>query len=422
MNKLVPDVPLGATAPLSEILLAETAIRIELPPSWHRLAVDRYGAIRKHVEREGSPLRDRVALFYPQGSMAIGATIRSRRQETDYDIDIVAELLLPWDTPSCQVLDLLFEAINGPPGSRYHGKVARQTRCVTVYYEDGMHLDVTPSRLLDPADPRISHIFHANPDLPKDSHHRLVMNSHGFARWFNERTPIDIQFSEAYKGRALARERERGLVVLAEAEAEPVPDHSTRNGGKSAIVVGLQLIKRNRNLRYVGNQCDRMPPSVFLSSMAGEVAVSDLNISQALEIISRQTLGCLKAEHAAGRLIQTENPVCSADLLTDRWPEDSNAQKCYIDHLHHFRTQLHQFVTEGDLENKKSLLAEMFGEELATTVVDQYASEMGRSVASGNRSVDASGRIVPGTTALAAANSSSARNARPHTFYGGFLK
>lgn len=420
MTTMTPNSPWG-TAPLVEILLAETAIRIELPPSWHRLAVDRYEAVRKHVEREGSPLKDRVALFYPQGSMAIGATIRSRRHATDYDIDIVAELLLTSDTSPSQVLDLLFEAINGPPGSRYHGKVERQTRCVTVYYEDGMHLDVTPSILLDPSDPRISYIFHANPDLSESTHRRLVMNSHGFARWFNQRTPIDIQFSEAYRDRALAHERESGMVALAEADAEPVPDHSTQNGGKSTIVVGLQLLKRNRNILYSDNGSGRIPPSVFLSTMAGKMAAQRVSISQSLELISRHALGRLEAAQESNSLIRVVNPVCAKDVFTDRWPEDLPAQKRYIDQLHHFRTQLHGLVNEGDLESKKKLLSGMFGEDLAESVIARYAKDMGLAVRSGQRSVDTLGRIVPTTTALSS-NSTGAGNPRKHTFYGGRLE
>ena len=159
------NTPLGPAAPVGEILLAETAIRIELPPSQHRLAVDRYEAVSKHIERSDSPLNGRVIWFYPQGSMAIRATIKSRRRADGFDIDIVSELVLSPNTPpACGALDLLFEAINGPPDSMYHGMVERQTRCVTVQYADGMHLDITPSELLDERDPRRSHIFHAKPE------------------------------------------------------------------------------------------------------------------------------------------------------------------------------------------------------------------------------------------------------------------
>src|SRR5215471_12989045 len=64
MNKFNNNLPLGPSAPIGEILLAETAVRIELPPSLHRLAVDRYEALREYIERAGSPLAGRVRIFY----------------------------------------------------------------------------------------------------------------------------------------------------------------------------------------------------------------------------------------------------------------------------------------------------------------------------------------------------------------------
>ena len=145
MTRHFPDRRFNPAIEVVEELLIRTAVRIELPPSLHALAVDRYEAIRKHIERDGSPLKDRVRLFYPQGSMAIRATIRSRKREEGYDIDIVAEFVLPHWMPPATILDLLFTAINGEKGSRYHGKVRRQSRCITVEYEDGI-----PASLVNP--------------------------------------------------------------------------------------------------------------------------------------------------------------------------------------------------------------------------------------------------------------------------------
>ena len=191
MNRFNHSPPLGSSAPIGEILLAETALRVELPPSLHRLAIERYEALRKYIERAGSPLADRVRIFYPQGSMAIRATIRSRKREEGFDIDIAAELILPLSMSPSEVLDLLFAAINGKAGSLYHGKVERNTRCVAVHYEDGMHLDITPSILVDERDPRKSVIFHAKSQRPTASRRRLIMNSYAFVEWFKLRTPID---------------------------------------------------------------------------------------------------------------------------------------------------------------------------------------------------------------------------------------
>src|ERR1700724_2076098 len=255
MNDLWNVTPLGPTAPVGEILLAETAIRIELPPSLHQLAVDRYEAVRKHIERPDSPLRDRVTWFYPQGSMAIRATIKARRREDGFDIDIVAELILPPGLTPAQILDLLFEAINGPRGSMYHGMVERQTRCVTVFYADGMHLDITPSELLDERDPRLSHICHAKPEEPPEAHRRPIMNSWAFCDWFNARTPVNLIFEQAYAKRARTLDE---MIIAKDADVKPVPAHSTLERGKSTTVVALQLLKRNRNVRYFPRKGHRM--------------------------------------------------------------------------------------------------------------------------------------------------------------------
>ncbi len=120
----------------TDILMADVAIRVQLSRTDYSKAVSRYRTINAWIERDASPLKDRVELFYPQGSMAVGATIASKLRTDEFDIDVVAQLDLG-DHVSPQVaLDLLYKAIRGEPGSRYHGMAKRRTRCVTVDYRD----------------------------------------------------------------------------------------------------------------------------------------------------------------------------------------------------------------------------------------------------------------------------------------------
>jgi len=415
MNKLTFHGPLGPNAPLGEILLAETAIRIELPPSLHGLAVDRFEAVRNHVERTDSLLCDRVRIFYPQGSMAIRATIKSRRRSDGYDIDIVAELILPPDTRPAVVLDMLFEAINGPPGSKYHGMVERQTRCVTVYYADGMHLDITPTLLIDEHDPRRSVLFHAKPEEPHQAHRRLLMNSFAFCEWFNDRTPIDLAFVEAYRIKANALYEAR-----ADADVVPVPEHSTEVGGKSAAVVALQLLKRNRNIKYLSRKGLRLPPSVMMAKFSGDAAVPGSSISGALYAIIEVALGTLEAADREGCVADVRNPRCADDRFTDRWPENLRAQKIYIQDLNLFRDQLDALMSSGlTLSEKQDLLIAMFGESPARSVIHDYSASLGRAVESGQRTVAPSGRIIPAASLSAPAILKPASaQAKPHTFYG----
>ena len=109
-------------------MLAAVAIKIELPPSMHALLAERKAAIEKHLERDGSPLKGKVRLFYQQGSVAIGATIRAKFRFEGFDIDIIVELTTPGMTP-WQALELLYEAMRGERGSRYYDMTERQTRC-----------------------------------------------------------------------------------------------------------------------------------------------------------------------------------------------------------------------------------------------------------------------------------------------------
>jgi len=416
MNEItMASPPLGPTAPVSEILLAGIAIRIELPPSLHWLAIERYEAIRKHIEREGSPLHDKVVWFYPQGSMAIKATIKSRRRQDGYDIDIVIELLLPVTITPAQILDLLYEAIKGEKGSIYYDMVERQTRCVTVYYADGMHLDVTPSILLDENDPRRSHIFHAKLEEPTTAHKRVVMNSWAFCEHFNRALPPDLLFEQAYAKRA-----RDGMKVLADAEVKPVPAHSTMEGGKSAAVVGLQLLKRNRNMRYAKRVGVRMPPSVMMAKFAADCQLPTGTICGALEVISGAMLSALLAAEMRNELVDVRNPTCNEDCFTDRWPENRAAQQTYISDLKLFRQQLHALMNGAlGLDEMQELLIEMFGEGPARSAVEEQARMLGRAVETGVRGIGVTGRVIPAAVIASPSIITSAMaKPRAHTFYG----
>lgn len=78
-------------------LLADAAIRVQLGRTDYNKAVSRYGTINDWIERHGSVLNDRVELFDPQGSMAIGATVASRLRSDAFDIDVIAQLDFPFD-------------------------------------------------------------------------------------------------------------------------------------------------------------------------------------------------------------------------------------------------------------------------------------------------------------------------------------
>ena len=124
-----------------------------------------------------------------------------------------------------------------------------------------------PSILLDKHDPRRSHICHAKPEEPPAAHWWAIMNSWAFCDWFIARTPAELLFEQAYAKRAQAID---GTREFADADTKPVPAHSTLEGGKSTAVVALQLLKRNRNIRYMTRK-GRMPPSVMMAKFTANI-------------------------------------------------------------------------------------------------------------------------------------------------------
>ena len=215
------DIP-GNLSPL-DVMLAEIALRIQLSPTDHGKAVDRYETVSQWIDRPDSPLHGRVELTYPQGSMAIGATIARSSERDEHDIDAMAQLLLARGTDPEVALSLLDTSIRGERGSRYHDMTVRRTRCATIEYADGMHLDVTPAVLLPELRARTSVIFHSKPEDPREPRKRLYANPWGFAEWFTAMTPAtaDEAFAEYFEQRCLEETR---LRMMAEGATEPVPD------------------------------------------------------------------------------------------------------------------------------------------------------------------------------------------------------
>ena len=303
-----------------DALLVDIAINVQLPPGLHAKSGRRYEAIHAFAGRPGSPLEGRIVQFYPQGSMAIDATNSTRGTDTEYDLDGVLEGDWPLGTTPSGTLDLVWLALKDYRCQR----VVRQTRCVTIYYHDGMHVDVTPSRRIHGTKDFESVIFHAKPGEAAPLHAEIPMNAYAFATWYNDRTPEEERFSAAYSYRTI----EAFSLKAADAGTlHDVPDQTPLHL-KSVTTVALQLIKRFRDIWSL-DRPGRYPPSVMLSCHAGYAARPGLLLS---EMVTRQALWTAKAidtAEAAGRRIEVHNPEMYQDDFTDRWPENREQQRAF---------------------------------------------------------------------------------------------
>lgn len=400
-----------------DVLLADVAIRIQLSPTNYRLAVERVETLATWLDREGSPLAGRVRLVYPQGSMAISATIASCLKRDDFDIDVIVQLDLPRGMTAQQALDLLYHAIKGEKGSRYYAATKRNTRCVTVEYAE-MHVDLTPAELIPVREPRVSHIFHHRPEEPGARGERIVANPYGFAEWFKSVTPRAVEFENYFEARS--READR---LLFKAETEDVPDQIPAYR-KPPAVIALQLIKRFRNVRYEGRK-GRRPPGVLLACKVAQSGSSAGTPFAELLHQARRLAQYFGEHQARGQLIHVVNPTCPEDEFSDRWPADLAEQKVFADDLRFLAAQLERIERGADLETIADVFEHLFGEEVSKSVVREFVDRSGESIARGALHTErATGRIDIGRSGIIAGAAATAaapadvRAAPRHTFFG----
>ena len=399
-------------------LLSDIVIHIQLSHADYHKAVQRYETIEKWIDRPGSPLRGLVELFYPQGSMAIGATIAARGTD-EFDLDAVAQLKLSQDVLPPVALDLLYDAIRGEAGSRYHTMAKRRTRCITVEYHDGMHIDVTPMIRRYGHPERESWIFHHRRGAPDEASRRLIANPYGFAEWFKERPSADVLFANLHAARTLEYER---MLAAARADIEPIPDQEPP-AAKSMAAIVVQLLKRWRNVQYEPRS-GRRPPSIVLAKLvAGHVSYQVKGLLEEALIQARNMHNIFQETHDRRTLIIVVNPVCAQDLLTDRWPSSLDEQEIFLKDLDGLVKKL-QLLQDGcDLGKMKTIMKELFGEDPTERVFMDYNQIIGSTVQSGSRIRKNGSLAVPtrksngvgvGTSVAAGTVTT-----RKHTFYGG---
>ena len=404
--------PPGSGREPLELLLADVAIRLQLSATDYQKALDRYDAVSTWIERDGSPLSECVDIFYPQGSMAIGATVAARATDDEFDIDVVAQLRLPAGMHSIGPLDLLFDAIRGERGSRYYDMAERKTRCVTIHYADGMHLDVTPSVRIAGTPDRESWIFHDRPENPTEPGKRLIANPYGFAQWFNAVTPPDPVVSRFLMERA--SEYYTLLEAKRAADAEPVPPREPPL--RRSDVVILQLLKRWRNLRYA-LRVGRRPPSILFAKIVAENVGVGLNLPDSLRHHARNLRDRVRDFHDSGRLVHACNPVCGSDVLTDRWPADFREQRVFVEDLSRLVRQVERLVGGCPLDEMRAIMADLFGEQPTGRAFEVFNETLGDAVRTGS-SAHRPGLGAVAISGLGLSSPASARPTRRHTFFG----
>ena len=370
-------------------LLAEIAFSIQLPPSLHQKAVDRYEAVRKYLES-------------------------TKGTDDEYDLDIIAQLgdRFRGMTP-LQILKELEAALKGYQGL----KVVRQTRCVTLYYKDGMHLDISPSiREVDTPD-RQSHICHAKGPEASIKDHMVPTNAFGFCQWYQQQTPVEQRVVESYGKRWNALNE---TIFRADADVDEVPE-PTAFVVKNTATLALQIHKRFRNIQFADSS-GRTAPSILLSYYAASAARPNTSLTDMVIRLAGFMITDIENASLYGRLINVCNPCHDRDIFTDRWPQNIHQQSDYAKKLKDFVAGL-EVLKGGQMEPPRMMewMREQFGSHVVTRAADTIADQIGDSIKNSSQQYTRTGKVIiptATTTASVVRSSKAVASGRNHTFYG----
>lgn len=372
-------------------LLRGISEALDIPPGKYEQAVKRYESVGKHIDSGTYPGIMGEPSCYCQGSFRLGTVVRPLKEgkESDYDIDLVAQLPQTKDTIQPGELkqrigDRLKE------DSRYKAMLHDEgKRCWTIQYaeEDGIgfHLDVLPaipedaekrSRLIELFVPE--HLGNTAIAIThKERTHEYQWKSSnpaGFAIWFQNVNRVGFEKVQLNE-RALIQEKYTDIY----ARVEDVPDLVIRTPLQRVI----QLLKRYRDIRFSNHPQEKDKPiSMIITTIAAKAYES--NPAETLYETILHILKILR-QPGYGGLIKKENgewyipnPVNPEENFADKWHKNADSKaKAFFMWLDWLEQDIHQLINEQDIQKAGLLLSPLFGERVVRASLTGFENRFG---------------------------------------------
>lgn len=320
-----------------DYLLAQVAEDLQLTETHYRTAKSRYEAVGRWLGDPGSPFAKLQPKIYPQGSMALGTTVKPYGR-LEYDLDLVFEVN-GWTSAAMP----LYQAVDGRLGAHglYRGMLKNKNRCLCLQYQGEFHLDIIP----------------ATTDLSRGGTSILVpdckletwtpSNPKGYAAWFHA------------KAVALFREK------VEKAATEPLPAQ-VQAAQKPPLAIAVQLMKAARDVMF--NGADLAPRSIVLTTLAGYAYTGGTSVGDTLMEVLRDIRARMRA--CAPQTIEVVNPTNSDEKFSDGFtPERYEALWEYVLRLGDRISELLDLRGEP----LHVALEQLFGERPAKTAVQKFA-------------------------------------------------
>jgi hypothetical protein len=293
--------------------LTEIAVALDIPDALHAAAVAEYEAIGGCMIDADKTIGRNPPEVYAQGSFRIGTVIRPLLDSEDYDIDVVYRRDLRKASTTQEALkseagDHMRKFIRSCAGRDVGTpELEEKSRCWTLRYGIGFHMDVLPAIPDDEGEP--SSLLITDRDLLRWQHSDPI----GYSSWFKGK--MKVEFEEA-----------RRALLMAEA-VESVPDWRV----KTTLQRSVQILKRHRDIRF-RDDIENKPTSIILTTLAARAYRQQSSLYDALMTIVTDMRNHIEIRDG---VYWVPNPVNDEENFADRWQSFPERRVRFYEWLDH---------------------------------------------------------------------------------------
>jgi Second Messenger Oligonucleotide or Dinucleotide Synthetase domain len=360
-------------------LLSSIVANLQLTSSQYADAEARYLEISSWLE--GDPQIRRLSpQIYPQGSLALGTTVRPKGRQ-EFDLDFICQLLVDFSRVRHPVvlLDLIERRLRAHP--TFGEFVSRQNRCIRVRFPNKFHLDVVPAC----PDPAMGNGCIYVPD--REAGGWKPANPRGYRSWLEQRCEV--------------------LLKTLEAQEQLPPRESPLT--KPPLKQGIQIVKRWRDVAFDDPAILGLAPaSCVLTTLGAEAYRGETSLTATITVIVEAMVAATRST-VPHRIL---NPANRKELLNEQWFEDVKAYKLFSVKVSRFSEEWAVLQKERGIPAIAQSLRRLFGEDVTNVALAEHATKM-----QGARHAGTLG-VMAGVGSLTTRADSNVTRMRTNNFHG----
>lgn len=350
--------------------------QLDITPTQYDDAKSKYEAVGDWLGKPESELAPFKPQVYAQGSIRLGTTVKPLAHD-EFDVDLVCEFgILPSSNPAT-VKKMVGDRLK--KHDTYKAMITEKNRCWQLNYAKQFHMDILPA--VPDTSKRNGCLWVPDKDLAEWK----PSNPKGYAEWFKEQM--------------------RTIQILMEKRAEVEPMPNAPLGMKTPLQRSVQILKRHRDMVFK-DDAENAPISIIITTLAAKAYKNQEDLFEALISIIN---GMLYEVDVEGGMPTVPNPMNPEENFAEKWLSDKERLAGFIKWLRRLHVDLDDILKKRGLPMIQESLTPLFGDKIANTTMNKYASVMEEQRKSGKL------KMASGTGLLGAIGTAVGGN----TFYGG---